>query len=109
MGLKAVTFPLICRSSLLKVDVTNYPHIEALNLAHDFADERHDSIDIQIGSDYYWDIVTGETERDFGPTAVNNKPVFMDIYCLGRLGPQQIVLYMEILGNVNNSPMNTTY
>ncbi|PFX11629.1 hypothetical protein AWC38_SpisGene24559 [Stylophora pistillata] len=33
-----------------------------------------DSIDILIGSDYYWDIVTGESIRgEFGPTAINSK------------------------------------
>ena len=46
-------------------------------MAHDFGEEGHDSIDILIGSDYYWDIVTGETERDFRTTAVNRKPVFL--------------------------------
>ena len=33
-----------------------------------------DSIDILIGSDYCWDIVTGESIRgEFGPTAINSK------------------------------------
>ena len=68
LELKALTFPVICSSLPLKVDVTKYTHIQALNLAHDFG-EGHDSIDILIGSDYYWDIVACETERDFRPTA----------------------------------------
>ena len=36
--------------------------------------EDPDSIDILIGSDHYWDFVTGETIRgEFGPTAVRSK------------------------------------
>ena len=39
----------------------------------DYSDSE-DSIDVLIGSDYYWDFVRGEIVRgDFGPTAVNNK------------------------------------
>ena len=73
---ETLTFPVLCSSLPLKVDITKYTHIQALNLAHDFG-EGHDSIDILIGSDYYWDIVACETERNFRPTAVNRKLLFL--------------------------------
>ena len=38
LELKALTFPVICSALPLKVDVTKYPHIQALNLAHDFGE-----------------------------------------------------------------------
>ena len=39
----------------------------------DYSDSK-DSIDVLIGSDYYWDFVRSEIVRgDFGPTAVNSK------------------------------------
>ena len=56
LELEALTFPVLCSSLPLKVNITKYTHIQALNLAHDFG-EGHHWIDILIGSDYYWDIV----------------------------------------------------
>ena len=54
------------------VDANNYPHLHGLKLAH--YSNSEDSIDVLIGSDYYWDFVTSEIVRgDFGPTAVNSK------------------------------------
>ena len=51
----------------------NYPHLEGLALA-DSLDDSCGDIDILIGSDYYWDLVSGETIRgDSGPTAVSSK------------------------------------
>ncbi|XP_022778398.1 uncharacterized protein LOC111319952, partial [Stylophora pistillata] len=57
----------------LRIDVTKYPHLIDLDLADRSAIDR-DSIDILIGSDYYRDIVTGESIRgEFGPTVMNSK------------------------------------
>ncbi|XP_068723357.1 uncharacterized protein [Montipora capricornis] len=40
----------------------------------DHSEPGQESIDILIGSDYYWDLVTNEiTQGEFGPTAVNSK------------------------------------
>ena len=74
INISALTFPVICSPLPSKVSV-NHPHLYGL----DFADEPFDSqvssesIDILIGSDYYWDFVTGETKRgDDGPIAVKS-------------------------------------
>ena len=51
----------------------NYPHLEGLQLADDLDDDRG-SIDVLIASDYYWEIVGGETVRgDYGPTAISSR------------------------------------
>ena len=40
----------------------NYPHLEDLQLAGSLNDNCG-AIDVLIGSDYYWKIVSGETVR----------------------------------------------
>ena len=70
--LSALTFSVICSPLPAKV-FTNYAHLDGLELA----DEPYSSgcsIDLLIGSDYYWNFVTGETKRgDEGPVAVKSK------------------------------------
>lgn len=69
-------FPVICLPLLKRIDVTKYPHLIDLYLADRSAIDQ-DSMSllyILIGSDYCWDIVTGESIRsEFGPTAINSK------------------------------------
>ena len=69
--ISALTFPVICSPLPAKVH-TNYAHLDGLELA----DEPYSSgntIDLLIGSDFYWDFVTGETKRgEEGPIAVNS-------------------------------------
>ena len=70
----ALSFPVICSSLPLKVEVNAYPHIEGLALADAFDDQDSGSIDVLIGSDNYWNFVTGETIRgDYGRTAISSK------------------------------------
>ena len=67
-----LSFPTICSTLPSHVDANNYPHLHGLKLA-DYSNSE-DSIDVLIGSDHYWDLVTSEIVRgDFGPTAVNSK------------------------------------
>ena len=52
--------------------MNRYPHLHGLKLT-DYSNSL-DSIDVLIGSDYYWNFVTDEIVRgDFGPTAINSK------------------------------------
>ena len=61
----------MCSPLPSKVKV-KYPHLEGLALA-DSLDDSCGDIGILIGSDYYWDLVRGETIRsDSGPTAVSS-------------------------------------
>ena len=86
-----LSIPTICSPLPSHVDTNNYPHLHALKLA-DYSNSE-DSIDVLIGSDYYWDFVTSEIVRgDFGPTAVNSK--------FGWLlsGPTESVINQETTG-----------
>ena len=70
--ISVLRFPVICSSLPSQVDVTTYPHLHGLQLAA--CSDSNDPIDVLIGSDYYWDLVTTEIVRgDFGPTAINSR------------------------------------
>lgn len=51
---------------------TNFVHLEGLELADQF-DRSHDTIDVLVGSDFYWDIVIGDIVSRDGPTALSSK------------------------------------
>ena len=70
--ISALSFPTICAPLPSRINVSSYPHLHGLKLA-DYS-EPQDSVDALIGSDFYWDFVTGESVRgDSGPTAVKSK------------------------------------
>ncbi len=75
--IRAIGFPTICAPLSSKVNVGEYSHLDGLDLADfDSGDEGNnsDSIDILVGADHYWDIVTGDVIHGRnGPTAVNSK------------------------------------
>ena len=72
LEISALNFPVICSPLPKSVDIDDYPHLQGLELAD--SSESQCGIDILIGSDHYWDIVTGESIRgNFGPTAINSK------------------------------------
>ena len=95
--ISALNFPVICSPLPKRIDVTKYPHLTDLDLADSPANE-HDSIDILIGSDYYWDIVTGESIRgEFGPTAINSKFGWL---LSGPTGEQHVHANSNVVSNL---------
>ena len=73
----AIGFPTICAPLPAKVNISEYSHLDGLELA-DFnscdSSNDNDSIDILVGADHYWDIVTGDViHGGNGPTAVSSK------------------------------------
>ena len=66
MIIEALGFPCNCLPLPLAVEVDRYPHLQGLDLA-DVNDCNSDStttacskaIDILIGSNHYWEVVTG--------------------------------------------------
>ena len=74
--LRAINFPTICSPVNSQVNIENYPYLNELELA-DFdpnAMGRNNNIDILVGADFSWDIVTGEVIRkDDSPTAISSK------------------------------------
>ena len=72
--IQVLSFPVICSPLQTAVVVDQYPHLRNLDLADEDTDEgRSDSIDILIGTDYYWQVVIGDIIRgDSGPVALNS-------------------------------------
>lgn len=72
----AVSFPVICTPLRNKIETASFPHLEGLQLADSFSESdgaQSEAIDVLIGSDYYWDIVSGEMIRgDCGLTAIDS-------------------------------------
>ncbi len=71
--IQAVNFPVIC-SPLRSVVTTNYAHLDGLDLADFNQEESDDSIDVLVGDDHYWDLVTVDVVKgEDGPTAIDSK------------------------------------
>lgn len=72
--LTAINFPVICTPLRASVRL-DYPHLDGLELAdYDQHSQEDSPIDILIGSDHYWNFVTGEISKsDDGPTALKSK------------------------------------
>ena len=59
-SINALSFPTICSLLPSPVDLSAYPMLSELELAdHDAASNRN-HIDILVGSDFYWSLVTRE-------------------------------------------------
>ena len=71
--MKALAFPVVCSPVATRLDVNEFQHLEGLEFA-DEIDGRSEMIDILLGADYYYKVVTGEIIKgDTGPTAVASK------------------------------------
>ena len=71
--ISALSSPVICSPLPSAVDSQWYSHLKGLLLADSGIDSQ-EAIDILIGSNFYWNIVTGEVHRgENGPVAVNSK------------------------------------
>jgi hypothetical protein len=72
----ALCFPNLCSPLTTTIDLSLYPHLQYLQLSDlNILEGRQSdsSIDILIGADYYFDILTGEMVRgESGPVAVNS-------------------------------------
>ena len=70
----------------------HYPHISGLDLADDPLDETRE-IDVLIGSDFYWEFVTGEVVRGVeGPVAINTTLGWMLSGPADLTGPQGTIV-----------------
>ena len=75
-SISALCFPKICSPLSTTINIHQYPHLQDLELADCYITNEHNSntdIDILIGSDYYFDLITGEIVRgEKGPVAINS-------------------------------------
>ena len=71
--ISALSSPVICSPLPSVVNPVSYAHLEDLVLADSGTDD-HGTIDVLVGSNYYWTIVTGDLRRgERGPVAVSSK------------------------------------
>ena len=70
----ALCFQKICSPVSAKINVDNYIHLQGLELADSsIVDGDNQNIDVLIGSDYYYDVVSGDVVRgDSGPVAISS-------------------------------------
>ena len=70
----ACSVSTICSALPAKIDVTDFPHLANLEFAEEFeSDGRETPIDILIGQDLYYQIVSAERiEGDTGPVAIGS-------------------------------------
>lgn len=74
LDIVAHTSPVICSSLPAVVNACEYEHLNGLELADGESPDSRKSIDLLVGSDYYWSIVTGDTVvGDVGPVALGSK------------------------------------
>ena len=73
INVTALCFPVICTTLPSVRDVQQFEHLSGLPLADDLESPR-ENIDVLIGSDFYWDIVTGDIKMgSSGPIAISSK------------------------------------
>ena len=69
--ISALTFPRIRFKLPTKVHLNNYPQLQSLKLADDSKLESGMPIDVLVGSDHYWNFITGNVIKSKdGPVAV---------------------------------------
>ena len=71
----ALSYHAICSPLQIPIRLQQYPHLQELDLA-DTSASKHLSykVDLLIGSDFYWDVVTGDIMcGNKGPTAMSSK------------------------------------
>ena len=75
INIKAVVVPQISTpiNNLAIQDLTKFPYLRKVRLAHPPTSQRTSDITILIGADYYWEFVQDHIIRGNGPTAVQSK------------------------------------
>jgi hypothetical protein len=75
--LRVFTIPVICEpiaGSHVSLSVDQFPHLSHLELPDPITCGESRRIDVLVGSDYYWSIVTGKIlSGPSGPTAVDTR------------------------------------
>ena len=70
----ALSFPTLCAPPGSVVNLDHFSHLQELDLADcPYLEDYSDAIDVLIGADHYWDIVTGDITREGnGPVAISS-------------------------------------
>ena len=73
--LKPLVFPIICSPLSSSININEFPHLQGLEFVDDL-DGSQDCIDLLVGADQYFQIVSGDTirgESENGPVAMRSK------------------------------------
>ena len=72
--ISALCFPKICSAVSVKINVNNYAHLHGLELADaSIVEGSQQNIDVLIGSDFYFDVVSGDDVRGISrPVALSS-------------------------------------
>ncbi|CAB3989185.1 Hypothetical predicted protein [Paramuricea clavata] len=74
--LTAHCVPIICaplQNQRIEVAVREFPHLEGLELADSVHDKSELEVDLLVGSDFYWQFMTGRVQKgEAGPTAIES-------------------------------------
>ena len=72
LSVPSICEPLVCHSLVNCKDA--YPHLSELEFADEPKVGQQLDVDILIGSDHYWDLITGQVQRGIdGPVAIDTK------------------------------------
>jgi len=70
--MQVIGFPKICSPLSTKVDVCHLTELQGFDLADHDPSSDGGKIDVLIGSDYCWEVISGEILRDTaGPVVMN--------------------------------------
>ena len=104
INISAMNSPLICSPLPSAIKVDNYPHLQGLQLA-DECDQLRD-IDILVGSNLYWNIVTGDVVRaQGGPTAVSSKLGWLLLGPINSLEANPVIHTSMVISRVPTNPI----
>jgi len=71
--IQAISFPKICSPVTARIDVAQLTKLQNFELADYDPNRSSGKIDVLIGSDYYWDVVSGDVVREgTGPVAIRS-------------------------------------
>ena len=74
LNIMVYSLPVICSTLPTLVSPQEYEHLDGLELADSDFHDPHHQIDVLIGPNYYWNIVTGDTiVGNHGPIAISSK------------------------------------
>ena len=102
--ISVLSSPIICTPLPSAIETRKYPHLHDLHLADDGSDNK-EGIDILIGLNFYWNIVTDELRRgEHGPIAVNSRFGWLLSGPIQTLGPVESThVHMIISGDLDNA------
>ena len=94
-SITAIGYPTICSTLPSVTAVGEYTHLSDLKLADFSGGPDTAAIDLLIGSDFYWQFVTGEVRRgSAGPVAIHSTLGWL---LSGSINPTQVTAAIDLL------------